>query len=66
MFTNEDLSKYLGLKKIISCGEFSIKGEAALPAASCFLWLNDLEKKIRDDIASNKVKPIGEPKKIGA
>ena len=64
MFKQEDLAKYLGLKKVMAEGFFDIKGEAVIPAASCLLWFNDLEKKIRDNIEKPSIKPIGKPTPI--
>lgn len=64
MFNREDLIKYNGMKKIISEGEYKIKGEAALMAASLFLWFNDLEKKIREDIEGKKPSIVESPKEV--
>ena len=66
MFTKEDLLKYQGFKKVISGGDFKIKGEAALMAASLFLWFNELEKKILEDVNQKPVlKPVSMSKPIG-
>ena len=71
MFTKEDLGKFVCFKKIISQGDFEIKGEAVIAAASLFDWFNKLEKVIVDNInkAEKKpavFKPLGAPKPITA
>lgn len=71
MFIKEDLARYRALKKAIESGDFQIKGNAVIPAASLFAWFERLEKKIQDYIdkkeknekkKKSKHDPLGEKK----
>ena len=46
MFTNEDLKKYNGFRKIIHSGSFNFKGDACSMAGVLFKWFEDLGLEI--------------------
>ena len=64
MFTRDDLIKYHGMKKVISEGNYQVKGEAALAVASFFAWYAGLEKVITDNMDKKEIKPMGSPKPV--
>lgn len=56
MFKDEDLNKYNQLSKVISQGNFDLKGDAVIHAASLLLWFNQLGPRLQLAIKQEKDK----------
>jgi len=54
MFEEKDKVYILSLKKIINEGDFLLKGRSVLGFVTILKWLEDLEKKIHNDLEPKK------------
>lgn len=59
-FKDEDLQKYAAMKAVIKQGDFKIRGDAVIMAASLFAWFEGIEFKIKHSIEESK--KVGAPK----
>ena len=53
-FEDKDLELYMAFKSVIEQGDFKIKGNAVMGAASLFAWYLGIEGKIRGTLDNKK------------
>lgn len=64
-FDKDDIQKFKQLNSILASGDFNLKGNAVLYAASLFQWFTGLEAKIDGALKRQVMDSVPKSGKIG-